>query len=678
MARNFRVLITDFNGGRQDLTAYADPDNAQLHQPNGVSVGESMLPLKFTESQWLGREFDIQAGMEIWAGDYDDDGFWYPKNLFGGYIRLPEMGKIRGMERLLLHLFTYDVLLDRKVVTSFPDPFVLTTVYHSPPDPTSDVPISGYPVDHSLREWLVRDTDPKGLIPTFLPDYQIDLEGMNNGFALLTYFDISGRPSNTAVLGHLEGLTLSDAIEMIISMGALVAEARYGNHVKPAKYMKAIPRVGHEDEVVPQLVVLDLNSVEVSDLVFSDEPEGSEVGEWWGYNNVVDATNMYKRIIIIGKGAVQAGFDVFTHQKVWKRVYYLNSNFADNDPPTPRYRALNEAELLIRDDDITTMEAAQALGDRLAQTLHDGRETITFTTSRAVERGTLIRIRHQSTMGIGTDGKNYPVIDVTAEVDNREWVYHVTAGWPKLTAQDVTGGNFKTLLGIYQAGVTVNRGAGGPNFFNPAVQAKLAAKYGPLADTVNAIKTKTATNRPSATGLFTTPDGQLIDPADTNNFVSAAIPPPPRRPVPGTTPIAAPIATYYNEDGDLVEWQDQSNYNHPYHHTYSDLVADDTFTLPLPDMAAFISTLIVTSELDGAGEFVDPPGVGVSLSLKILDSGGVSTVYPGSGIDQDHPLTIYRADKQIALIMAGANGTSKYGIVVSELIPSPLLFGYAP
>jgi hypothetical protein len=552
---------------------------------------------------------------------------WVQDNeLFGGYVIRTTHKKDGGETTFGLYCQDYDILFDRVTVRGYPgdplytDPFgtLPHTVreYHIPVA-LGDVAVDGYPIGQSPATWIGGTPGsgiPDGLLPTFFAS-NISIGSIDAAFSAVT-FDLTARPTNTAILGHLEGLTIRGALEVILACNGLLQP-----NVKPWYFMRPLAAGA---DVKPEFMLVDLNGTLTADWSFDDantstvrwassDAPGTIYSYGADFTYERDASNLRTQVTVFGVGSSYkrtSGTDVY-YQRVIGEWPTGTDIALYQDPYPTKYPVIPGwgGEPIITDisgnsHSYPPHQIADQIANLIGHAMSKPAERITFTTYVPVKKGQIIHVADTTT---GVDA-NYPVLDVTGGGVLRE--YRVTAGYEPPTMQDILSGPRMQLWKLAALGIVRNASGRGPNFYNPNVpgggvptRASSNNEQNAVAsvvDTVSAISPQGATNVSKVT-----PDGMPIG-TSTDNYLASPLVDPPLRPTPGTDVFPTP--RYYTREAAspyaISEWDWDDGYNHPWHqHFEFDEPGKSDVFYPT---RVVISTVAVVREYDDVGNRVFP------------------------------------------------------------------------
>lgn len=727
MSVSFKIIVLDYARAEHDFTPVWDQDNTKLNNANGIKKTSDRLGFKMPQRVFDAGTYTLKWRMEVWAGWRDDTtGEWQSHDLWGGFVRSFRLQRRAGMMFISVDLDTYDLLFYTTAVPAYPDQEVVRSHKFHYPAHGGDGTINGYTESATAIDWLVGEIatfdalahpwggkSRDGILPKVLHPSRIDLNGVGAQFGVL--FDLTSRPSNTSIPGHLEGLWLWEAVELVLSYAALVHRANFDHGVdgsytplRPIYYMKPVPYYGDATRVIPRFMAVDFNTLGSVTHTFSDNPADEHLHMWSNFQAEDDATGLFTEIFILGAGAYKDvdDPDYDPLDPIWRRVWAEVDEFAyDSGSPSttgpPAFYQLDERwQSLTVDSSLSNFDEVNSLAHLMAEAVWDGKRRYTFDSYHPVEVGDIVKVIHRATQGILTTGVNYPVVDVDKSMSKHRYLYHVTLGWEHPTLQDVLTGSAKRLLELQALGIRSNRPGTGFNFNNPN-----APKLRPIngvphnrftngvrarTDDIPAFKLKSAINRG-----WNDENGMPIEENTANRYIAPIVSVIPERPmidgvlVEGAF-IPPPLFPQYNTDGTLKNWSDAEAYDHPQHHTFS-FVANDFEPLVF-NGPVIISTLELDTEYDAAGAQVwpkfntaTPPvatgtsslgGGGMTIKIRRYDRATATIVdLTPIAVNQDNPLYINEGVEKYVLQVAGLPDGHKIGVNVSEANPHPHLFG---
>lgn len=607
---------------------------------------------------------------------------WIQDNeLFGGYVQRTTHRKDGGETAFGVYASDYDDLLTRTTTRGYPgdplyiDPFgtLPHTIreYHIPTvlgDPTVD----GYPVGWKAADMIASSPGggvPDGILLTFLNN-NIAIGTIDAAFSSsLALFDLTARPTNTAILGHCEGLSLRSLLEVILACNGLLQP-----DVKPWYFMRAILDPGDNTKIIPEFNLVDLNGDLTPDWYFDDADTSTVMWSAGDAPGTVytpfadltvehDATNLRTQVTVFGVGSSQRSDDFLTHEKLYQRVI---GDWPSNDsevtayqnPFPTKYQRIPGwgGEVIVTDiagnlASYPPHHIADQLAQLIGHALSKPAIRVSFTTFVPVKKGQIINIVDTTT---GLNG-NYPVLDVTGGGVLRQ--YSVTAGYEPPTAQDFLSGPKMQLLKLALLGITRNTSGKGPNFYNPNVPGGGAPNrfannnqhnaVASVTDTVAALSPQGPVNVSQVT-----PDGMPIG-TDANNYMAAPITAtPPLRPslvptVDGTLSgdpnpnyYIFPTPRYFTMQAAsphlLMEWDRSDGSNGPFHwHVEAD--EDGVFDIYYPDKV-LITRCLVVREYDESGNRVVTPTATASLLLENLTTHAMDIEI--TDVDSNNPLCL--------------------------------------
>lgn len=725
--------ILDYDGTVQDLTfawlseetSPGDTSDWSLNKASWTRNGENYLTLRFTLREYLLLPeleilgYHIGERMEVWAGAQDETGAWVDdEDLWAGYIRAFDVEPVAGEIIVRLTLDSYNLLL-AKPIQSFPDPNVLTRMYHSPPNSTLDTAIDGASIGYTPKDYIVGLSYAHGGTKAFdgivrqalggntstAGHTPLDLDGVPDIPWALVTFDASGRPGNSSILGHSEVTSVEMLVQEVLDLAAVLLMSRNdGKGVLPAFYVKTIIDPDDNHRLKGRFTVVDLNDKSTVTKVFTDldvTPEG-EYGIWGSFRQSCDGTQAYDSVTVIGAGAQLADFDPTTHERRYTRI--MASNTTNRGYYSNRMSTTPGFELQIYSDTITTIEQASQLANYVAANALGGRRSCSFNSYDPVEEGDVIRVKSRATQGLATDGQVYIVKRSRRHGILPQW--SVEAGDPRPTLQDIMNG---PLARLFSLGLVLNpRGRGLPNFTNPAVpkghpvQTVTSNRFEnglQSADTaVSALKQLPATALTKANA-----EGQLIgsnraevvggDTIEIVNYVDTQQNETLQRPVlcndfsdidhpKYATVLPAPQRFTVRPDGSMDDWDFADGRNGPQHHTYT--FQEDTWEAIVMVGTIYLCTakaLRVLDDTTGAllapiyGDGVtSPPTVTIAdvapslaVSLKIADPvAGGAYVLVDPPVDGQHPLRLVQPHDGAQVHVAGVPSGARVEVLVSE------------
>jgi hypothetical protein len=711
-----QVNILDYDGTVQDLSfAFIGDKPGPDHNLPRATWTRSQAA--FIELRFLAREYlllpdldvlgyHIAERMEIWIGEKEGGDWVENANLWAGYIRIVEVQQDAGEVVARLTLDTYNLLF-KKPIQSFPDPTVLTTAYHSPID-GSDVPISGGGPGWTPKDWLIGLSTVHGGTKQFDGLVRQALKG-NGGspiaidfggvpdipWALVT-FDESGRPSNTAIFGYLEILSLEEGVQAIADLAALLElDRNAGLGVLPAFYMKTIVDPDDATRLKPQFVMGDLNDPGSVVATFNDAdttPEGDE-GVWFDFSATKDGTDAYDSVTVIGVGGQFAGFD--TTRRRFTRI--LSTNQDNRGYYLNRFSTTPGFELQIFSDTITTIDQANQLADYIAVNVLGGRRSCSFGTYTPVQEGELIRVIHQATQGVGSTGQTY-VVNTATRVGGVPPVWRIEAGDPRPALQDILNG---PLARLFSLGLVRNpRGRGLPNLTNPALpkgRALTSVAGSRFSNSLQAADAGVSSLRqlPATAVTKLTADGQPIAVNATGvvNYIDNTANTTEQRPVlcddlsdidnpRYATILPAPQRYAVSANGTMQAWEDASGQGHPELHVYT--FTEDSWQAVIYGGTVYLCRAEVVRVLDDdTGALLAPiygDGTGspatvtiadvapsLAVSLKVADPvAGGAYVLVDPPVDGQNPLRLQQPQDGAQVHVAGVPSGARVEVAVSE------------
>lgn len=710
MAREWQCVLVDRDtlGTETEQVIVVDQERSVLHGRERMLV--CSLPYRDTQTM----PFQPRARMKVWygwrdAGDWDDD-----DELFVGYIQDIDKSMEGGEIVYTLYVADADLLLDTTTVRGFPpgsDPLYTDEFgtphireYHIPPT-ASDPLVGGYPSLYTPADWIVglaslgKPFD--GLLPTFLPDVIIpDIADVDPAYTSVTLARDS-RAGNTSILGHMEGLSLRGAIEMVLVVTGVLRQA-LGTPLNFRPFYGFRPRaVG--SRIVPEFFLRDLGVDGTPDWYFSSddttkvrwEPGDDPATTVYayikeGFKVTIRGRNLRNNVVVFGVGSDFSSVNEFD-ETLYKRVIGEQITGLD-DYPTEYQRIPGWAgEPIITD--LPKSELAYQFARVVQYALSTPATLLTLPCFVPVKKGDVISIEDEPT---GTSGI-FPVLDTDSGGIVRQ--YTLQCGWEKPTVTDLLNGPLYRLLALAGQGITPSRRVAGLNFNNPNVPTPRGLNGAPnnsfdnavqaLSDGVVGLELRGAPNTPvrdSGTGdpiAGLTPDKMPIDP-DEDNYAADFRGTPPLRPSLDTTVGGSPNPDYYifptpryytrdDATGLILEMDWQDGFNHPlhYHYSFDEDGHEDVF---LPT-AALIATVAVTREYDESNNRVTTPTATASLLLQNATTTAMDPL-GGAAVDSLHPLFLKPADNRaLQVVISGLAAGHTCKVEVSERNIDPRFFG---
>ncbi len=549
MATAFTVIIVDRRTGglgEQDLTHRFDAAASHLvgNAFDRVATSEYVFRLHPTDS------FHIDSFGEVWAGYRDTTtGVWdYTRPLYGGFITEHE-GSFDGPT----HVFTctvsnYNLLFDRTEVLTWPI------------DPTD--PPAGYPVDHSVADWLIGSSPYPGVVPFHWQHVAYSAADVFDTIILdETAMPAQGMSTNYGLYGFMSTRALLDEIMKVARWKGL----RDGVDIKPIYFF--YPRLNIDGTVIlPQFYAMDLNDTG-GDRVVATYAQTPGVGERpieHGYRHRRNATPARTRVTV-------KGVDVDPATGALNYYSYLK---ADGDAAYPTYyqKRPGWAMAPINESSLNTLAGCERYATDLGDALWGPEGTITVPTFYPTQAGDQVRITMPPD---GMSATVFPVLQVEGSLIPH--LYQLTLGHRPRTLEDILVPRPDAPMPQTDAGTggDGNRNASGAGLGMTGANVANAPRTRSIQDTPVHSDQNVISGR--------TNDVTALRLRATSRTVPAAF----RDPLP-----IAPLRTSEDPDGNVRDWDSGvDGTNHP-HHYVGGVAAAGFLVLPIPDPCSLIRETI--------------------------------------------------------------------------------------